>query len=150
MACPPEQSPERLTLICSKYYGIALAMKRTGYSATLEKIEICVCMSCASLTRTRNPKIDMLKLAGRRPAIEWPHCTAIAKKIVISVLLCVGACHLAGDAKMNMFELIRRRSAMKSSLFSYAIEKKKLYILMFCAWLWCWLRWWLLICTSNR
>ena len=37
------------------------------------------------------------------------------------------------DAKRNMFESIRRRSAMKSSLFSYAIEKKKLYILMFCA-----------------
>ena len=90
-------------------------------------------MSCASITRTRNPKIDMLKLGGRRPAIEWPHCTAIAKKIDISVLLCIGACHLAGDAKMNMFELIGRRSAMKSSLFSYAIEKKKLYILMFCA-----------------
>ena len=36
------------------------------------------------------------------------------------------------DAKRNMFESIRRRFAMKSSLFCYAIEKKKLYILMFC------------------
>ena len=32
-----------------------------------------------------------------------------------------------------MFESIRRRFAMKSSLFCYAIEKKKLYILMFSA-----------------
>ena len=64
-----QKSPETLTVTCSQYYGIAFAMKRTGYSATLEKIEVCVCMSCASLTRTRNSKIDMLKFAGRRPAI---------------------------------------------------------------------------------
>ena len=65
----PKESPETLTVTCSQYYGIAFAMTRTAYSATLEKIEVCVCMSCASLTRTRNSKIDMLKFAGRRPAI---------------------------------------------------------------------------------
>ena len=37
------------------------------------------------------------------------------------------------DAKRNMFESIRRRFAMKSSLFCYATEQKKLYILMSCA-----------------
>ena len=66
----PKGSPEMLKLIWCKYYGIALAMKRTGYSATLQKLEICVCKSCASLTGTRNPKIDVLQLAGRRPAIK--------------------------------------------------------------------------------
>ena len=67
---PPEKSPESITLLCSRYYGIALAMNRTRYAATLEKIEICVCMSCASLTRTKNSRIDMLKLAGRRPTLK--------------------------------------------------------------------------------
>ena len=42
----PKESPETLTVTCSQYYGIAFAMTRTAYSATLEKIEVCVCMSC--------------------------------------------------------------------------------------------------------
>ena len=62
--------PETLTVTCCQFYGIAFAMKRTGYSATLAKIEMCVCSSCASLTRTRNSKIDNLKCAGRRLAIK--------------------------------------------------------------------------------
>ena len=95
---PGKRSPEMLRLISSKYYGIALAIAQTRYVSTLEKIRTCVCMSCAALTRTRNPKIDMIKLAGRRPAKKWPHCTAMEKKIAICVLLCMNACHLAEDA----------------------------------------------------
>ena len=62
-----------------------LAMYRTGCSATLEKIGICVCMSCASLIRTRYSNIDILKLAGRRPTIKRPYCTAI---VIKSRLVC--------------------------------------------------------------
>ena len=46
-------------------------MKRTGYSATLEKIVVCLCISCASLTRTSNFETDMPQFAGRRPDITW-------------------------------------------------------------------------------
>ena len=46
-------------------------MKRTGYSATLEKIVVCLCISCASLTRTSNVETDMPQFAGRRPDITW-------------------------------------------------------------------------------
>ena len=46
-------------------------MKRTGYSAMLEKIVVCVFMSCASFTRTSNFETDMPKYAGRRLAITW-------------------------------------------------------------------------------
>ena len=62
-----------------------LAMYRTGCSATLEKIGICVCMSCASLIRTRYSNIVILKLAGRRPTIKRPYCTAI---VIKSRLVC--------------------------------------------------------------
>ena len=64
---PRAQSPKRLTLICSKYYGIALAMTNWKFGQVGKK-EMCVCKSCASLTRTRIPKIDMFQMTGRRPA----------------------------------------------------------------------------------
>ena len=60
-------------------------------------------------------KFVTLKLAGRRPAIKWPHCTAIVNRIKICVLLCIGACHFAGDAKIYRFKLIGRRHAMKQT-----------------------------------
>ena len=77
---PSIKSPERQRFISSKYYGIAHAIKQTGYLTTLKKIRTCVCMSCASISRTRNPKNDMIKLAGRRPAKKLTHCTAVGGK----------------------------------------------------------------------
>ena len=60
----PKKSPERTMLACSRYYGTALAMNRTRYAATLKKIVICVCMSCASLTRTKILRLICSSLLG--------------------------------------------------------------------------------------
>ena len=64
----PKKSSERLTVTIPALC-IPLAMKRTGHSATLQKIAVCVIMSCACLTRILNFESDMPKVAGRRPAI---------------------------------------------------------------------------------
>ena len=64
----------------SKDYGIAHATKQTGYLAKLMKMSTRVCMSCASISPTRNPENDMMKLAGRRPAKILSDCTAVRGK----------------------------------------------------------------------
>ena len=55
VACPPQQN-------VSKNAKIHMNKELQA------KTRACVCMSCASISRTRNPKKDMNKLAGRRPA----------------------------------------------------------------------------------
>ena len=48
--------------------------------------------------RTKTPGVDMLKLIGRHPAIEWPYRHAMVKHIEIWVLLFLSESNLAGDA----------------------------------------------------
>ena len=61
-------------------------------------------MSCASLHHTRNPTIDMLKLAGRRPAMNQTHCAAMLKQNKICVLLSRAALCGARNAEIDGFE----------------------------------------------
>ena len=44
------------------------------------QIEICVMLSCASLHRARQAKIDIFKFAGRHPAMTLSHCSAMLDK----------------------------------------------------------------------
>ena len=70
-------------------------------------------MSCASLHHTRNPKIDMLKLAGRRPAMNQTHCAAMLKQNKICVLPSRAAISGARHAEHDVFGIAGRRPAMK-------------------------------------
>ena len=80
----------------------------------LEKIAICVLPSCASLHRARHAKIDILKLAGRRPAMKLAHCSALLEIIEICVLPSCASLHRATDAEIDIFKLAGRRPAMNN------------------------------------
>ena len=67
------RSPEKLTLICSRYYGPALALQATGHSDTLERVQICACMSCGFLIRIRNSSNDIPETLG--VALQLFHLT---------------------------------------------------------------------------
>ena len=72
----PKKSPERLT-VTFPALCIPFAMKRTGYSATLEKIVVCVCMSCGSLTRISNFESDMPPVCLASPCNYMMPCPVI-------------------------------------------------------------------------
>ena len=65
-------------------------------------------MSCASLHHTKNPQIDMLKLAGRRPAMNQTHCAAMLKQNHLCVLLSRAALCGARNAEIDGFEIAGR------------------------------------------
>ena len=48
--------------------------------ATLEKIKICSLLSCGFLHFVRDAKIDIIKLAGRRPVMKRTHCSALLEQ----------------------------------------------------------------------
>ena len=60
----PKKSSERTMLECSRCYSTALAMNRTRNAATLKKIVMCVCMSCACLTRIKIVRLICSGLPG--------------------------------------------------------------------------------------
>ena len=99
-----------------KVAGHRPAMKLAHCSAMLEKIEICVLPSCASLHRARHATIDIFKLAGRRPAMKLAHCSALLEIIEICVLPSCASLHRATDAEIDIFKLAGRRPAMKRRL----------------------------------
>ena len=77
-------------------YGIAFAMKRTGYSATLEKIEVCVyAFLVPPSLASEIVKSICSSLLGVALQLNDPlYC--YCDKIVIGMLLCIGVCHFAG------------------------------------------------------
>ena len=64
-----------------------------------KEIKLYLLMSCASLHHTKNPTVDMLKLAGRRPAMTRTHCAAMLKQNHLCVLLSRAALCGARNAK---------------------------------------------------
>ena len=90
-------------------------MKRDHCSAMLEKIEICVLPSCASLHRARDAKIDIFKLAGRRPAMKLAHCSVLLEIIEICVLPSCASPIALQMLAIDIFKLAGRRRAMKRS-----------------------------------
>ena len=83
---------------------------------------------CASLHRSAGANADMLKYAGRRPAMKRPHCSAMLGKIKNCVLTSSEAQPNATDDKIHMFKfkLAERRPTMKRIHCSAMLVKAKI------------------------
>ena len=84
---------------------------------------------CASLHRSADANADILKFAGRRPAMKRHHCSAMLEKIRNCVLTSSDSRHDAEDAKKSYVHVSWASPCNESnSLFRYAGEKDNLCV----------------------
>ena len=69
-----DQFKDQANLTCSSSLGVALQCHEL---TVLEKMAICVLMCCPCFCCTRDATIDILGLAGRRPAMKRTHWAAM-------------------------------------------------------------------------
>ena len=79
--------------------------------------------------RSADANADILKCAGRRPAMKRPHCSAMLGKIKNCVLTSSDSQHDAEDAKNSYVQVSWASPCNETnSLFSYAGENQNLCV----------------------